>query len=497
MLSRLALPVCLVVIMHGTVPARAEVPAAREALALQEALQNAIQEAEPAIACILVSRSGRYRELNQGGATDNTGKLGTFDLEKARKFLQLGRNDPRLEDLKKLDLADAAHVPESYGSGIVIDAGGLILTNYHVIRDAAKVYVRLPGDKHGYADIHAADPRSDLAVLRLISPPGGLKAIKLGDGGKVRKGQMVLSIANPFAAGFRDGSPSASWGIISNIRRRAPGNPKEEERKKTLHHYGTLLQTDARLNLGCSGGALIDLKGELIGVTTSLAAISGTETAGGFAVPLDDALRRIVDVLKRGEEVEYGFLGVELDPDAKRRKGVVLHDVTAWSPAFRAGLRRGDTILSVNGTAVGDNEDLFLAVSTILCGTEARLEVQAAGGAARTVTVTMAKYHVSGPIIASRKPVAVRGLRVDHLSVLLQQQNPRTSGQPAVASGVVVREVQPGSTAATALLKVNEVITHVNGQAVATPADFYREARKGTGALELTLNADARRVKIN
>src|SRR5262249_33076315 len=163
---------------------------------------------EPAIACVLVSRT----------------------------------KDPKGEH--KLD--DPNQVPESYGSGVVIDEKGLVLTNYHVIREAVEGFVRLPGDKASFADVFAPDPRSDFAVLKLrdaakLQP---LKALKLGDGGAVRKGQLVLSLANPYAAGFRDGSPSASWGVLSNVRRRAPGNLKEEiaGQAKSLHQYGTLLQ---------------------------------------------------------------------------------------------------------------------------------------------------------------------------------------------------------------------------------------------------------------
>src|SRR5207253_5161210 len=123
------------------------------------------------------------------------------------------RWDPAInqELLRPYDLADPSNVPESYGSGVVISDKGLVLTNYHVVRDATKVYVRLPGGKGSYADIHAADPRSDLAVLKLLDPQVRPAALKLGDGSRLRKGQFILSLANPFAAGFRDGSPSASW----------------------------------------------------------------------------------------------------------------------------------------------------------------------------------------------------------------------------------------------------------------------------------------------
>ena len=123
-----------------------------------------------------------------------------------------------------LDLSGPNVVPESYGSGVVVDAdNGLVLTMAHVVHNATKIYVRLSGGRGSWADVHAADPRSDLAVLKLIDPPTGLRALKCGDGSRLRKGQFVIGLANPFAAGFRDGSPSASWGIISNLHRRASG----------------------------------------------------------------------------------------------------------------------------------------------------------------------------------------------------------------------------------------------------------------------------------
>src|SRR5207237_2028334 len=160
-------------------------------------------------------------------------------------------------------------------------------------------------------------------------------------------------LAHPCAAGFRDGSPSASWGIVSNLRRRAPlseSELKEElQSDKPLNQFTTLIQTDARLNLGCSGGALIDLDGRLVGLTTALAAITGSETAGGYALPLDESLGRIIDVLARGEEVEYGFLGVGFN---RAGRGGLSVEVVPGSPAERAGIVKDDVILSVNGTPI-------------------------------------------------------------------------------------------------------------------------------------------------
>ncbi len=462
-----------------------------QALALQETLQKAIEEAEPSIACILVSRSDAYQRFSQGPANENAGKLGPFDpVAFERHPLVSGLGEKERHRLRRqLDMAHPGHLPESYGSGVVLDEQGLVLTNYHVVSGAVKIFVRLPDHQGSYADVHAADPRSDLAVLRLLNPKLTLKAIKLGEGGLVKRGQFVLSIANPFAAGFRDGKPSASWGIVSNVRRRAPAPAREEELTKTLHHYGTLIQTDARLNLGCSGGALIDLGGTLVGLTSATAAIAGGETPGGFAVPLNAGMRRVIEVLRRGEEVEYGFLGVGVDDRGERTEGVALEQVTPGSPADLAGLKARHVILTVNGTPVHESDDLFLALGTLLAGTTVQLEVRKPGGPPREkVAVTLAKFYVPGKRIADHasRPL-FRGLRVDYTSLLVQQPRPPVQRIP---QGVLVSEVQPNTSAAAALLKPGEVITHVNGRAVANPAAFYREIQGRAGPVELTLTGD-------
>ncbi len=469
------------------------------ALALERTMQKVIRDLEPCVACILVSRSDAYERYGQGPSAAEPGKLGAFSplhLELPPSLSQ----DEREAVRKKLDLSDPGHVPEAFGSGVVIGAKGLILTNYHVVRGATKVFVRLPGDRGGYADIHAADPRSDLAVLRLLQVKPPLKVMLRSAGGQVERGQFVLSLAHPFAAGFRDGQPSASWGIISNIRRRAPGQTREDERAKSLHQFGTLLQTDARLHLGCSGGALVNLKGEMIGLSTATAAIQGGETPGGFAVPMDAAMQRIVDVLARGEEVEYGFLGVGFDRPP-RGDGVELGYVTPGSPAERDGrLQPRDVILAVNGKPVRDSDDLFLFLGSELAGTKVSIDVRRGHGRKETVAVTLGKFWVPGPRIVSSlgaRPF-FRGLRVDDTSVLAQQ-SPRRLRIPA---GVLVGEVKANTPSATAQLKPGEVISHVNGRPVTSPAEFYLAVRGQTGPVELTLasfspNAPPSKVTLN
>jgi serine protease Do len=466
-----------------------ERPRLADVRALQEAVQQAIDRAEPSVACILVSRSEGYRKF--GAAPSGTpGQLGRFDSGRhLQGFLD---QDTRKQEILNLDLSNPDTVPESYGSGVVLDEAGLVLTHAHVVHKATKIYVRLPGLRGSWADIHALDPRSDLAVLRLLDPVRDLRPLKLGDGGRLRKGTFVLSLANPFAAGFRDGSPSASWGMVSNVRRRAPGQSNDVDRTRlTVHHYGTLVQTDVRLNLGCSGGALLNLDGELVGLTTATAAISGGETPGGFAVPIDVGMRRIIEVLRRGEEVEYGFLGVWLDADSRPGKGVRLKDVAAGSPARRAGLMPGDWVQSINGSPVQENDDLFLLIGTQLAGNTVRLEVSNRfDGPPRTCTVKLAKYYVPGAPIASHRPPARAGLRVDYTSVL----SPRVREIP---EGVLVREVLPGSPAARAGLREETIILGVNGKPVTTPAEFNQEMDRAAGPVELTyLNGDRQEARV-
>ena len=475
------LPAALLLMVPGF--AAGEDKALEQTLALQKVMQKVIAQAEPSIACILVSRNEAYRRANgQTPSADFSGKLGDFDPNK----FDFPVEDKSREDRRKFDLADPAHVPEAFGSGVVIDPQGLILTNYHVIHDATKIFVRLPGGRAGYADIHAADPRSDLAVLRIGAKSQlPLPAVPLGDATTAQRGQFVLTLSNPFAVGFRDGQPSASWGIISNLRRRIPGEPREEYRTKPLHYYGTLIQTDTRLHLGCSGGALLNLSGELIGLTTSLAAIHGGETPGGYAIPFDAGMRRILDVLKRGEEVEYGFLGVSInDQRPGRGKGVVLAYVYPGSPAEQEGhLRVDDVILAVNGIPLLESDDLFLHLGTQLVGTKVRLKVlQANTRGIATVDVTLGKLHVIGKTMASSlgKRPFFRGLRVDYTTLLAQPQR-------LVPPGVLVSDVQAGTAAATAQLKPGEVITHVNQRAVTSPAAFYQAVAALKGPIELQL----------
>src|SRR5579872_4459378 len=165
-------------------------PGLDEALRLEAELKKAIERAAPSVACILVSRSDAYRRWESAPAADDPGKLGRFDAAAALSKVPEGDTRAR-RSIRDHDLSDPAVVPESFGTGLVLAKSGLILTNAHVVRHATKVYVRFAGGRGSWADIHAADPRSDLAVLRLLDRVPGLEPVTFGDGEKVARGQLV------------------------------------------------------------------------------------------------------------------------------------------------------------------------------------------------------------------------------------------------------------------------------------------------------------------
>jgi len=382
-------------------------------------------------------------------------------------------------------LADPDFVPREYGTGVVVDRRGLILTNYHVLGDEMEsVYAVWIGRRPFYpVRVKAADPHSDLAILEVDADD--LVPITLGDASQVRKGQLVISLGNPLAIA-RDGNVSASWGIVSNLGRKAPtengaAGPAEKE---TLHHYGTLIQTDVRLNQGTSGGALINLRGEMIGLTTSLAALPGYERSAGFAIPMDETVKRIIEQLKAGQRVAYGFLGVapaqlSLRQRTRGESGVLLEQIVPGTPAARYGLEQNDLVTHIDGAPVHDLDSLFLRVASLPADHVARITVRRTDPRlprARVVQrdVTLSKKYVppDPPTIATEVTPPWRGLVIDYATAV-----PRFSQQVALidpAGCVAVVDVQRDSPAWRAGLRPGMFISRVNGQRVETPGQFQQ-----------------------
>jgi S1-C subfamily serine protease len=210
-------------------------------------------------------------------------------------------------------------------------------------------------------------------------------------------------------------------------------------------------------------------------------------------------MRRIAEKLREGEEVEYGFLGVVPNPTPEpSAKGVRISGVQEGSPAQRAGLKAHDWVLSINGQPIRDSDDLFLQIGIHLAGTTVRIEAASSPvGLRRTCTAKLAKFLVPGPIVASRKPPAKGGLRVDYTSILGQRPGAHFFVQ-RIPDGVAIREVVPGSPADAARLQADKVITHVNDQRVSSPAEYYQAvARAGNRIVLKFLTSEGREDRVS
>lgn len=397
----------------------------------------------------------------------------------------------------RTDPTDPDFMPHEYATGVVVDAAGLILTNYHVLGDPDQSDYYVWIQRRPYlARIKAEDPWMDLAVLKIEAQ--GLTPITFGDASNLKKGQMVLVLGNPYALA-KDGEASAARGIIANLHRPAP--PLSEGRdtapgKPTLHHYGTLIQTDVKLLKGTSGGALINLRGEMIGLTTALATPPGFEEAAGYALPVNEAFLRSLENLKQGRKADYGFLGVapvHLTAFERRqgRFGARVQEIVAGAPAARTGLREGDVITHVDDQVVYDANDLIRQLSQAPAAAEVKLTVERAAGIGRpqtlTETVTLSKKHIaaSRPIIAEVPDPTWRGLRVDYATAIPQFDE--RAGAVDAEGCVAVTEVQEGSSAWRAGLRPLHFISHVENQRVATPEAFFELVVSLDGPAQLRL----------
>lgn len=496
---------CFVTLVALALPLVA--PAAEPNLkAVEEQIQKVAEGVGPSVVSIVVSHSKSYTPLRN----PRPGQLGVVDPNDLAMPEMFPRGFRRMQQVvipSPLDLT----VPENaadhlFGSGVVLDAdAGLVLTPYHLIEGARKVYVRGSNGKGSYADIHAADAKCDLAVLKLITPLAGMKAVKLAelrltsgpDGEKptIKKGAMVVALGHPTAAAAGEGSASLSLGTLSNINLRSAQSTgqsgvTEMLRQRPLHQQGGLIQIDARAAFGSTGAAVFDTDGALIGVGSSVAAVSGSEASGGYATPMDANYRRVVAVLKEGKEVEYGFLGVS--PFDTGGHGVSVNNVTPGCPAALAGIQNGDVLLAIDGNRLTGPDDLLLHAGGALAGTEVTVEFDR-NGRKQKAKLTLAKNVNQLPFIATVFPPAPFGVKIDYFSMRaagggLPERNP-----PTPPPGVLIREVEPGSAGERALkalpsqpIKGSWLVTHVDGKPVSTPKEFFALAA-GKKSLKLHL----------
>ncbi len=358
------------------------------------------------------------------------------------------------------------------GSGVIVAASGVIVTNHHVVEGAERLTVTLSDGRRFEGRVRASDAATDLAVVTLDGAvPGDLPALKWGDDGALRLGQVVLAIGNPFGL-----SGSVTMGIVSAKGRSGMG----------IVDYEAFIQTDAAINPGNSGGALVDLEGRLIGVNTAIHSRSGGNDGIGFAIPASLA-RTVVDRLLREGEVRRGYLGVgiqDLDPafaasfglpDGTR--GTLVNHVEPGSAAAEAGLRTGDVIVSLDGVAADGSGPLRNALSLAGDGAKVSLGV-VRDGAERTLTARLGALP-GQPTARSRGPRGSdmngpAGALVGVTTVPLDDALRARLGAPSDLSGVVVRDLDPDSPAARAGLRPGDVITRVGREPVDGPGALAR-----------------------
>jgi len=355
------------------------------------------------------------------------------------------------------------------GSGVIVDADGLILTNAHVVRDASEITVQVAGGRSYPAEVVGVDEPTDLALLR-IPAAGPLTAATLGDSDAVEVGDWVLAIGNPFGL-----EHTVTTGIVSAKERRT-GGPRDR--------YGNFLQTDASINPGNSGGPLFNLRGEVIGINT---AINAAGQGIGFAIPSNMARAVLTQLRERGR-VERSWLGVTIQtvtPElaesfrlAGAPRGALVASVEEGSPAARAGLRPGDIILRFDEEEIGDAAELPWLASTAGVGRTVRLQVFR-DGTKRDVTLTLGRMpeEVSGGFRALARPTPEDRGASSGLGIEVEDVPERLARQLGEAGGALVVRVDPHGAGSDYGLRPGDVIVELDGERVANAATLRRLLR--------------------
>jgi serine protease Do len=368
---------------------------------------------------------------------------------------------------------------QGLGSGIVVKRSGdtyYVLTNNHVVTGATDISVKLADQQIFKAKVVGSpDPRRDLAIVSFNSS-ANLTVAALGDSSDLQVGDLVLAVGNPF--GFEN---TVTMGIVSALGRNGPGGDVA-----TNTDY---IQTDAAINQGNSGGALVNIRGEVIGINTWIAAPTGGSIGLGFAIPINNAKKAIEDFINKGK-VEYGFLGVQpTDPATdsypgvakdlrvENVKGALIVNVYRNSPADRSGILPGDFVVKVNGQDIANTNKLVQVVGDLLAGRSYDFEL-VRYGERQKLSIKLASRPEDGSDATSYKNLWT-GLTVVHVNDQVRQQA-GDSNIPKGVDGVMIGYVATGNTpddqspAAVAGFRPYDVITQVNGRDVHTIMDYYR-----------------------
>ena len=363
------------------------------------------------------------------------------------------------------------------GSGVIVSPDGYILTNNHVIDGARTVTITLPDKREFQGKIVGTDPKTDLAVVKIDGQ--NLPTVSWGDATALQVGEYVLAVGNPFGL-----NSTVTLGIVSALGRGRMG----------ITQYEDFIQTDAAINPGNSGGALVNTKGELVGINTAIFSQTGGYQGVGFAVPTSMS-KPIYESLVKNGKVVRGFLGVsiqDLNPELaksfgiKDAKGALVSDVKDDGPAGQAGFKQGDIITAYNGSPVGDATALQRQVTKTSVGTKVTVRVMR-DGQEKDLTVTIGEQPdttKTAKAETGEKDYAFAGVAVQDLD----RDTAKELGVKGKAQGVVVTAVEPDSGAEKAGVMRGDVIREINRQPVKSVKDFEKVSsglKKGENALIL------------
>jgi serine protease Do len=361
------------------------------------------------------------------------------------------------------------------GSGVIVNKNGYILTNNHVVDGATQITVDLADKRHFTAKVVGTDPQSDVAVLKIDATD--LPTLQLGDSSKMEVGDYVLAIGDPMGIG-----ETVTLGIVSATGR--TNVPIEG-----ANAYENFIQTDAAINPGNSGGALINARGELVGINTAIASSSGGSQGIGFAIPIDMAREVMTQLIEHGK-VTRGYLGIgieQMTPALAKQfglassEGTLVTDVAAGSPAAKVGLQRGDVILAINGEAISDFSQLRLHIASLAPNTTVHLKISR-NGKEMEMPVTLGQLQDEARATtkddSGSAEGGMAGVQMENLTPQIAQQ----LGVSAQTQGVVISQVSPDSSAAEAGLARGDVVVEVNRHAVHNTQEFQQAMSHSNGS---------------
>jgi serine protease Do len=378
-------------------------------------------------------------------------------------------NDPFFQQFFGASPEMRQRVQQSLGSGVIVRSDGLILTNNHVVAGGNEITVALSDKREFKAKVLQADPRTDLAVLKIDTKGEPLPVVPFADSDRLQVGDLVLAIGDPFGVG-----QTVTMGIVSALART----------QGSANDYQFFIQTDAAINPGNSGGALVTTDGKLAGINTAIYSRSGGNVGIGFAIPANLA-RRVVEGVEGGQGVKLAWVGASGQPVTSdiasslglpKPGGVLIKDVYPSGPLANAGVKSGEVIAQVNGDNVDDMQSLNYRIATHRAGEVVKLHVES-GKAVRDVNVTLALPPENPPrdiqTVAGRNPLG--GAKVENLSpaAALDLQ------MDLMAKGVVIVSINDNSFAAGQGFRPGDIVRDVNGVTISRVSDLARPLAAG------------------